>query len=220
MKISRLPFCFGLALALSATASVGTAQEMNADTMYAIGSGMTGGGMGPGMMGGGMGPGMMGSGMGPGMMGGGMGPGMMSGGMGPGMMGGGMGPGMMGDGMGGMMPCPMMSGGGKNMLSVLDQEQRSEYRELMQEHRPAQFERMGQLMNLRDDMMTALHTERPDPEEVQTLHGRMAKLHGEMMAEMVRMRNAMHDLMTEEQREQLQQATPQAVDPEDHEAHH
>ena len=207
MKISRLPICFGLALALSATASVATAQEMNADTMDGMGSGMMGGSMGPGMMGGGMGPGMMGGGMGPGMMG-------------PGMMGGGMGPGMMGGSMGGMMPCPMMSGGGKNMLSMLDQEQRSEYRELMQEHRPAQFERMGQLMNLRDDLMAALHAERPDPEEIQALHGRMAELHGDMMAEMVRMRNAMHDLMSEEQREQLRQATPQAVDPEDHEAHH
>ena len=39
-----------------------------------------------------------------------------------------------------------------------------------------------------------------------------------MMAEMVRMRNAMHDLLTDEQR---QQATPESdVNPEDHEAHH
>jgi len=41
-----------------------------------------------------------------------------------------------------------------------------------------------------------------------------------MMAEMVRMRNAMHDLMTDEQREQLRQAAPADVDPEDHDAHH
>ncbi len=152
-------------------------------------------------------------GQGGGMMGGGQG------GMGPGMMGGGqggMGPGMMG---GGMMPCPMM-GEGMGMMQELDPDQRSQMRELMQEHRPAQFERKGRLMNLRDDLMAEMHGERPDPEEVQAMHGRMAELHGEMMAEMVRMRNAMHDLMTDEQREQLRQAAPADVDPEDHDAHH
>ena len=145
------------------------------------------------------------------MMGGMMGGGGM-GGMGPGMMGG-----MMG---GGMMPCPMM-GEGMGMMSMLDPDQRSQMRELMQEHRPAQFERKGRLMNLRDDLMAEIHGERPDPEAVQELHGRMAELQGEMMAEMVRMRNAMHDLLTDEQRQQLQQATPgNDVDPDDHDAHH
>lgn len=120
---------------------------------------------------------------------------------------------------GGMMPCPMM-GEGMGMMSMLDPDQRSQMRELMQEHRPAQFERKGRLMNLRDDLMAEMHGERPDPEQVQELHGRMAELHGEMMAEMVRMRNAMHDLMTDEQREQLRQAAPADVDPEDHDAHH
>ncbi|GHE19984.1 Spy/CpxP family protein refolding chaperone [Halomonas urumqiensis] len=206
MNVRKQTTALGMTLALAlAGTGVATAQGM--------GSGMMGGGgqggMGPGMMGGG-GQG----GMGPGMMGGGG-----QGGMGPGMMmgggQGGMGPGM----MGGMMPCPMMAEG-MGMMQMLDAEQRSEMRELMQGHRPAQFERMGRLMNLRDDLMTAMHGERPDPEAVQELHGRMAELHGEMMAEMVRMRNAMHDLMTDEQREQLRQATPANVDPEDHDAHH
>ncbi|MCE8023425.1 Spy/CpxP family protein refolding chaperone [Billgrantia aerodenitrificans] len=211
MKLRKLAIATGLALAIGSTASSLTfAQGMGQ------GGGMMSGGMGPGMMGGGMGPGMMGGGMGPGMMGGGMGPGMMGGGMGPGMMGGGMGPGMMG---GGMMPCPMMDDG-KGMMQMLVPEQRNEMRELMREHRPAQFERMGQLMNLRDDLMAAMHGERPDPEEVQAIHAQMAELHGEMMAEMVRMRNAMHDLLTDEQREQLQQATPQADESDDHAAHH
>ncbi|MGY6566497.1 MAG: Spy/CpxP family protein refolding chaperone [Halomonadaceae bacterium] len=193
MKLRKLAIATGLALAIGTTASGLTLAQ----------------GMGPG-------GGMMGGGTGPGMMGGGMGPGMMGGGMGPGMMGGGMGPGMMG---GDMMPCPMMDGG-KGMMQMLEPEQRSELRELMREHRPTQFERMGQLMNLRDDLMAAMHAERPDPEEVQAIHAQMAELHGEMMAEMVRMRNAMHDLLTDEQREQLQQATPQADESDDHAAHH
>ncbi|MEL7968166.1 periplasmic heavy metal sensor [Vreelandella neptunia] len=127
--------------------------------------------------------------------------------------------GMMG---GGMMPCPMMGGAGMGMMQeMLELEQRDEMRKLMQQHRPAQFERMGRLMTLRDDLMAEMHGERPDPEEVQALHGQMAELHGEMMAEMVRMRNAMHDLMTDEQRQQLQQAKPEgSVDPDDHDEHH
>jgi hypothetical protein len=174
---------------------------------------------GSGMMNGSSGQG----GMGPGMMSGGQagtGPGMMSGMMGGGQ--GGMGPGMMKGMMGGgMMLCPMMGGAGMGMMQeMLDPQQRDEMRDLMQEHRPAQFERMGRLMNLRDDLMEEMQGERPVPEEVQTLHARMAELHGEMMAEMVRMRNAMHDLMTDEQREQLRQAAPTDVDPEDHDAHH
>ncbi|MDI5889541.1 Spy/CpxP family protein refolding chaperone [Halomonas rhizosphaerae] len=133
--------------------------------------------------------------------------------------GGGMTNGMMG---GGMMPCPMMGGAGVGMMQgMLDPEQRDEMRALMQEHRPAQFERMGRLMNLRDDLMAEMHGQRPDPEEVKTLHGRLAELHGEMMAERVRMQNAMHDLLTDEQRQQLQQATPESsVAPDDHDAHH
>ena len=107
------------------------------------------------------------------------------------------------------------------IVSGLDPEQHDEMRALMQEHRPAQFERMGRLMNLREDLMAEMRGERPDPEEVQALHGRMAELHGEMMAERVRLENTMNDLLTDEQRQQLQQATPESdVDPEDHEAHH
>ena len=201
MKLRKQTLALGLALAIGASGSgIALAQGMP-DSQPGQGTAMMGGMMGGGGQGG-MGPGMMG-----GMMGGGG-----QGGMGPGMMGG-----MMG---GGMMPCPMMAEG-MGMMSMLEPDQRSQMRELMQEHRPAQFERMGRLMNLRDDLMAEMRGERPDPEEVQALHGRMAELHGEMMAERVRLQNALHDLLTDEQRQQLQQATPESdVDPEDHEAHH
>ena len=200
MKIRKQTLALGLALAMGAGGSgIALAQGMP-DTQPGQGGGMMGGGQG------GMGSGMMGGGQG------GMGSGMMGGGQG------GMGPGMMG---GGMMPCPMMGEGMGMRQEMLDPDQRSQMRELMQEHRPAQFERKGRLMNLRDDLMAEMHGERPDPEAVQAMHGRMAELHGEMMAEMVRMRNAMHDLMTDEQRQRLQQATPEGgVDPDDHDAHH
>lgn len=166
------------------------------------GSGMMMGGRQGNMMAGGQG------GMGPGMMGGGRS------GMGSGMM-----KGMMGDGM---MPCPMMEGGGKGtMHEILEPEQRNEMRNLMQEHRPAHFERMGRMMNLRDDLMAEMQKSRPDPEAVKERHARMAELRGEMMAGMVRMRNAMHDIMTEEQRQKLREETPKSDgDSGEHDDHH
>ncbi|MEA2117554.1 Spy/CpxP family protein refolding chaperone [Halovibrio sp. HP20-50] len=188
MEIRKHTIALGLVLALGASgAGVALAQGMP-ESQPGQGSDMMRGNSGQ-------------DGMGPGMMGSDMGPGMMSGGMGPGMMG------------SSEMPCPMMGGTGMGMMqSMLEPEQRDKMRELMQEHRPAQFERMGRLMNLRDDLMAEMHGERPDPEQVKTLHGELAELQGEMMTEMVRMRNTMHDLMTDEQRQQLQQATPENND--------
>ncbi|MDI5986203.1 Spy/CpxP family protein refolding chaperone [Halomonas sp. M4R5S39] len=184
MNTRKRTLALGLALALGAGGAG-----------FAIAHGMPGGMMGYGQ--GGMGPGMMGGGMGPGMMGGGMGPGMMSGGMGPGMMG------------GGMMPCPMMGGPGMGMMQqLLTPEQHDEMRELMQQHRPTQLEHMGQMLDLHDELVSQMQQARPDPEAVQELHGRMAELQGEMLAEQVRQRNAMHDLLTDEQRQQLQEAMP------------
>ncbi|MCA1768564.1 MAG: Spy/CpxP family protein refolding chaperone [Halomonas sp.] len=206
MSICKHTIALGLSLALGlAGTGMAAAQEMGPGTMGGGQGGMMSygqGGMGPGMMSygqGGMGPGMMGYGQG------GMGPGMMSYGQG------GMGPGMMGYGQGGMglsmMPCPML-GESMGMMSRLDADQRSQMRELMQAHRPAQFERMGQLIDLRLEMMEAMHDERPDPERVQDLHSQMAELQGETMAAMIRMRNAMHDLLSDEQRQQLRRGKP------------
>ncbi|HSH47810.1 MAG TPA: Spy/CpxP family protein refolding chaperone, partial [Halomonas sp.] len=206
------------AIALAAGLSIAASGAVSAQQGN-MGPGMMGygqGGTGPGMMGygqGGTGPGMMGygqGGMGPGMMGygqGGTGPGMMGygrGGMGPGMMGygqGGMGPGMMGYGPGGMGPCMM----GYGVIQGLDAEQRNQMRELMQQHRPAQFERMGKMMDLRMELMAAMEADAPDAEQIRSLYGQMGELRGEMMAEMARMRASMFDLLTDEQREQLQQ---------------
>lgn len=134
---------------------------------------------------------------------------------GMGMMGprGGMGPGMgmMGHGKG-MGPGKVMMQEMQAMREMLSAEQQGELRELMREHRPAQFERMGHAKNLREDLMAELQQERPDPDTVLEIHGRMAEIHGEMMVERVRMRNAVYDLLTDEQREQLADQTPEGAD--------
>ena len=140
--------------------------------------------MGGGMQGGGQG-GMMQDCpmMGGGMMGGG------SGGM-QGMMGGGMG---MHDGMG------MMRG------LDLDDDQHARMRERRSEHRHQQFSRMAEMMDLRDEMHALMRSERPDPDAVRELHGRMADVHGDMMADSIRLRNDMQEMLTDEQRETMRE---------------
>ncbi|MDX1465521.1 MAG: Spy/CpxP family protein refolding chaperone [Halomonas sp.] len=196
-RVIAIALAAGLGIAASGAASAHGTSQGHPGAGGMMGHGQQGG-MGSGMMGhghqGGMGPSMMGHGQQ-----GGMGPGMMGhghqGGMGPGMMGhghqGGMGPGMMGYG-------PMQG-------LELEPEQRREMRELMQQHRPAQFDRMGQMMDLRMALMEELHAEAPDPDEVQSLQRQLAELQGEMMAERVRLHNRLQDLLTDEQRQQWRQ---------------
>ncbi|MBB3189272.1 Spy/CpxP family protein refolding chaperone [Halomonas cerina] len=196
-----------------------------------MGPGMMGPGygqMGPGMMGPGygqMGPGMMGPGygqMGPGMMGPGygqMGPGMMGPGygqMGPGMMGPGygqMGPGMMGPGYGQMGPGAMGGGAGSGLWQLLDDEQRSTMQELRQQYHAVQQGRMEEVHKLREELTQLMQQERPDPKEVQRIHTRLAELQGTMMADRVRLHNAMQELLTDEQRKRLRQGMPGAPSP-------
>ena len=140
--------------------------------------------------------------------------------------------------MGGEMPMGMMGGdaamgmmgGMRRMQQALDQldlsdEQRTELRALRHAHREAQFERMARMMNAREDLHALMSVEQPDPRRVREQHGRMAEIHGEMLAEQVRLQNAMRQLLTEQQRQALQRRLTSDQDPEspeqdDHDAHH
>ena len=127
-----------------------------------------------------------------------------------------MGGGMHGDGQGGMMQdCPMMGGGSGGMQGMmgggmmqgldLDEEQQAQLRERRSEHRHQQFGRMAEMMDLREEMHALMAEDRPDPDAVRELHGRMADLHGDMMADRIRLRNDMQDMFTDEQREQMRE---------------
>lgn len=148
---------------------------------------------------------------------------MSKGGMG--MMGGMMSGGMMSGMGGGMMDsCPMMEGGkgmmGAGMHAQLTQEQRLEVRELRHAHRPVQFEQMGQLMNLREDLMEKMSSDRPDPDEIKALHSQVAEMHGEMLVARIKLNNAIQDLLTDEQRQTLIESPATNRDEADHAAHH
>lgn len=168
---------------------------------------MPGMGMGPGTMGRGWaagpggdcpgGGGMMGPGMG--MMGG-MGGGMMGPGMGGmGMMGGGPGMGMMGMGPGASM--------GMHPFAMLDLtgDQRTKLAKIQDETRKRHWDLMGKLFDEQARLRDIYATERPDPKQVGQVYGNIAKLQQQMAEIATDAHNRMFDVLTKEQREQLQQ---------------
>ncbi|MBA1146818.1 Spy/CpxP family protein refolding chaperone [Ectothiorhodospiraceae bacterium WFHF3C12] len=155
-------------------------------------------GYGPGMMGQygrGYGPGMM-QGYGPGMM---MGPGMM-GGYGPGMM---MGPGMMGGYGPGMMGPGMMGGYGAPI--DLSDAQREKIAGIQQDLIDGMWDHMRAMHQQMPDMWQAYRGEKVDVDEAMKAHESMMSAGRAMMRQRLEAHNAMMDVLTDEQREQLRQ---------------
>lgn len=127
------------------------------------------------------------------------GPGMM---MGPGM-------GMMGPGMGMAMGMSMMGPGmsmmDPTMLPDLSAEQRQELRSMQRDLRRQHMEAMIEMMDARDEMLDEMLAEEPDPRRIREIHDRMARMHGDMLEARIEMRNRMHGILTEEQRERMRE---------------
>ena len=125
--------------------------------------------------------------------------GMMGGqGMGPGMMGGygqGMGPGMMGGGIG-----PYASG-----VLGLSEEQRNRLEEIQRENARQHWQLMQELREKRHAMMDLYREGRVDPEELGEAYDGVADAERRMLEHGARMRNRMHEVLTEEQRERLEE---------------
>lgn len=146
----------------------------------------------PGM---GMGPGTMGRGWAAGPGGDCPGGGGM---MGPGMgMMGGMGGGMMGPGASmGMHPFAMLD---------LTGDQRTKLAKIQDETRKRHWDLMGKLFDEQARLRDIYATERPDPKQVGQVYGNIAKLQQQMAEIATDAHNRMFDVLTKEQREQLQQ---------------
>ncbi|MFA7097093.1 MAG: Spy/CpxP family protein refolding chaperone [Gammaproteobacteria bacterium] len=172
-------------------------ERTNPGLAYGFGPCPYGGGYGMGMMGPGMmgGPGM-GYGMGRGM--GMMGPGMMGPGTGYGM---GYGPGMRGPWGGGMMG-PM---GGFAMLDLSDQQQQ-EIDKIRQETFRKHFDLRQQIFNERQNLRRLLLQDKPDPKAVGAEYDKIAQLRRQMIESRVEAQNRMEAVLTQEQRQQLQQS--------------
>lgn len=160
--------------------------------MMGYGRGMPGGyGPGMGMMGG-YGPG---AGMGLGMMGGyGPGAGMgMMGGYGPGA---GMGMGMMGGYGMGMGPMHMLD---------LSKEQRRKMNAISSELRKQHWQDMGKMMEQMDRLTELYDEDRPDPKAIGKAQADIDAIRRKMLESGVAARNRINDLLTDEQRQELQQ---------------
>ncbi len=132
---------------------------------------------------------------------------------GPGMMGG-PGMGMMGSGMGGMGMGMMGSGMGTMgcmMLPDLSDEQQEELRSIQRETRRTHMEAMLEMMEIRDDMMLEMASERPDAAKVRELQETMSSKQADMIESGIDSRNRMNDVFTDEQREQMRQYQEQGA---------
>lgn len=167
---------------------------------------------GPGAM---MGPGMMGGyggyGMAPQGICGGFGADMMQG-YGPGMMGGYHGYGMDWQGRGGYG----MSGGGwmfhqgmmgYRMLHALNltDEQVEKIRHIMDAQRKEMWAQMGNMMDARERLYDLYTMDQPDPGKVGDAYADVSRIRQKMIEARVRSRNEIWNLLTKEQREQLQE---------------
>jgi len=150
-------------------------------------------GHGPGY---GMAAGPFGYGMGPGMTGGMAYAGMMGAhgtmGYGPGLMGFGHGLGMMGD---------------FGPLAALDlnEEQRRTIREIRRELRRLQWELAGKMLDEHAQLEKVYAEEKPDPKRAGEIYARIAKLQQQSLEAQLSARNRLHDVLTAEQRERLEQ---------------
>lgn len=123
---------------------------------------------------------------------------------GRGMMGGmGMmnGMGMMG-GMNGM-GMGMMDGMGPMMMLDLDDKQRQEMREIQRKTQKRNWERMGEMMELRHQLQDIMQADKPDPTASGRIYDKMSNLRKQMFMEQIEARNAMMGKLSKEQREQL-----------------
>jgi len=146
------------------------------------------------------------AGHGPAMMGGGYGP--MMGGYGP-MMGYGMG--MMG-GMG-MMPCPMLGGvqGGAGYGIELNEEQREQMNKIREQLWRQQQTIMGEMQADRQEMMRLYQEGQPKGKQLLQAYEQMQQRQRKLFEARLEAHEAMNKLLTEEQRQQLQQMHQQML---------
>lgn len=126
---------------------------------------------------------------------------------GQGMMGGmGMmnGHGMMG-GMGMMDGHGMMGGMGPVMMLDLNDSQRDAIRQMQRDMQKQNWERMGEMMELRNQLQDVLQAENPDPAAAGKIYDKMAKQRKQMFMDRLETRNKVMGKLNKKQREQLQE---------------
>jgi len=134
--------------------------------------------------------------------------GMMRGGYGGyGMMGGGyggMGPGMMGGYGGYGMMGPGMMGGYGGMIN-LTEDQRNKIENIQRSMRKSHFAMMEQILAEREKLPQLYSSEKLDAKKIGAVYGRIFAIQRQMIESGVAAHNQMNNILTKEQREQIQQ---------------
>ncbi|MFQ5994748.1 MAG: Spy/CpxP family protein refolding chaperone [Acidiferrobacterales bacterium] len=132
---------------------------------------------------------------------------------GPGMMGGHMGPGMAG--FGGMYDMPMMGPGMGHMGATgslgpvwmldLSNAQHSKIHAIRDELRKKKWKIMGEIMDESSKLSELYRADRPDPKKIGAVYAKIFDLRRQMIETTVAARNRQRDVLTDEQRAQLNQ---------------
>ncbi|TDY00056.1 Spy/CpxP family protein refolding chaperone [Thiohalophilus thiocyanatoxydans] len=120
------------------------------------------------------------------------------------------GQGMMG-GMGMMNGHGMMGGMGPVMQLDLDDKQRDAIRQMQRDMQKQNWERMGEMMELRHQLQDVMQAENPDPAAAGKIYDKMAKQRKQMFMDHMEARNKVMEKLTDEQREQLRQYRGQGM---------
>jgi len=126
-----------------------------------------------------------------------------------GMMGNMMGQGGMGMmGQGGMMG-NMMGQGGMGMMGTLDltDEQRTQIFKIADATRKQQWELMGKMMDEQSRLRDLQLAGKPDPKQVGAVYGKIFDVKRQMIENRVAAANKMHDVLSDEQKAELEQRT-------------
>jgi len=109
------------------------------------------------------------------------------------------------DGMGMMDGQGMMNGMGPLMTLNLDDSQRNAIRDMQRDMQRKNWERMGEMMELRNQLQDIMQADKPDPAAAGSIYDKMSALRKQMFQEQLQTRNKIMDKLTSEQREQLRQ---------------
>ncbi|MDZ7804251.1 Spy/CpxP family protein refolding chaperone [Thiohalophilus sp.] len=120
--------------------------------------------------------------------------------------------GMMG-GMGmmdGMHGGSMMGGMGPVMMLDLNDKQRQQMRDMQRKMQKKNWERMGEMMELRHQLQDVMAADKPGTTAASRIYDKMANLRKQMFQDRLEARNRMMDQLTAEQREQLREMRRQS----------
>jgi len=110
---------------------------------------------------------------------------------------------MYGQSMRGQYGGMMAHGMGMMNIPDMDGKQRSSFRSMMRKQRSENYSMMAEMMDIRDELADAMSEETVDAEKVDKLYMKLFEKKRQMAGNAIILRNKMHGMLNEEQKEWL-----------------